>query len=527
MARALLLCALMRLKAPIALYVLVFLLASPFLSHAQETEPPDGARISAVRVSGFEMTRLSPGLQDTLAKLDGTTLNRAYLKELGARLEAEQPRFVVAVRVTQDADGRARVTFVVARIGDQDRDPDINNKYVVDDVRLHGVPPREVTPELRKELDSLSGKPLDSDAAERVGNQLRAAFPGYDVDRRTGRSDQKGHINVIYLLTRPEWARFMRFEPLSANTLFHSDQGWGAVLPLAVVVNDVRVLPIATFSNADDLIEEYSGFALRVESRRLGTERLGMSFEWSTNDPDWRNPTLAALALRPDIPGPYSGRRSVTPLLKFAFTPAVTVIGGVGITELDPVPDDSGLSSQMANVAIASLRYKQQWPHSAGPDHEAGAAFTVRAGRTSLQSDFTYESYLAEVDYLYRWRKHSVLVSAMAGGISGTAPLFERFTLGDSKTLRGWDKYEISPVGGNRMFSTSLEYRLHDVMLFLDAGSVWDTGSEKRVRFSTGLGYTPGPLFITVGFPLNTDDSRAVFSMGLRFGLSSTGIKKY
>ena len=73
----------------------------------------------------------------------------------------------------------------------------------------------------------------------------------------------------------------------------------------------------------------------------------------------------------------------------------------------------------------------------------------------------------------------------MAGGINGEAPLFERFSLGDSRTLRGWNKYDIAPAGGDRMFHASLEYRYRMLAMFLDSGSVWDTGDERRVRFST------------------------------------------
>ncbi len=57
-------------------------------------------------------------------------------------------------------------------------------------------------------------------------------------------------------------------------------------------------MPIVAWDNGDDLIEEYSGFALRFETRKLVTERLGMFFEWSTFDQTWRNPTLAALTFR-------------------------------------------------------------------------------------------------------------------------------------------------------------------------------------------------------------------------------------
>jgi len=517
----------MRIKALLALFALLVLLLTAVSAAAQETEPPDGAKIASAQVSGIDITKLSPGLQQDIGKLAGTPLNRQLLRELADRLEAEQPRYITALRTTQDADGSARVTFVVARIRDQGHDTNINSKYIVDTVEVKGVPERDISPDLRQDLQTLTGKPLDSDAADRMDQRLKSEFPSYEISRRTSRGKEQGHVDLVFVLSKAEWAHWLRFEPIDGNALYHSDQGWGAVLPLSISFNDVLVMPVFAWDTADDLIEEYSGFGVRVESRRLGTDRLGFFFEWSTNDPNWRDQTLAALAFNPQIPGPYGNRMSVTPLLKFAFLPQLSVAGGVGITELEPFADDLPIPSQMANVAIGSIRYRQQWDRSAKkPTHEAGAAFTLRKGTTSLESDFSYDRYLAEADYVYRWGKQRVVVSGMGGRINGTAPLFERFSLGDSRTLRGWDKYDINPAGGDRMFNTSVEYHVHDVMLFLDAGSVWDTGTDKRVRFSTGVGYTPGPLFMTLGFPINTDEFRAVFTAGFRFGITSTGVKK-
>ena len=34
----------------------------------------------------------------------------------------------------------------------------------------------------------------------------------------------------------------------------------------------------------------------------------------------------------------------------------------------------------------------------------------------------------------------------MAGVLTGTAPLFERFSLGNTTTLRGWNKYDLAPL---------------------------------------------------------------------------------
>jgi hypothetical protein len=53
---------------------------------------------------------------------------------------------------------------------------------------------------------------------------------------------------------------------------------------------------------------------------------------------------------------------------------------------------------------------------------------------------------------------------------------------------------------------------------------VWDDNTETRVRAATGLGFHPGPVFFTVGFPLNTDNLSAVFTMGIR--IPGFGIRK-
>jgi outer membrane protein assembly factor BamA len=144
------------------------------------------------------------------------------------------------------------------------------------------------------------------------------------------------------------------------------------------------------------------------------------------------------------------------------------------------------------------------------------ANFGVRAGSRQLESDLSYRRYLAQGSYRFGLGRHHVQATAMAGGITGDAPLFERFTLGDSTTLRGWDKYQIAPAGGDRVIYSSIEYRYTGLALFLDVGSVWDAGTERRVRVSTGFGFHAGPAFLVLGFPLNTETLRAVVTVGLR-----------
>lgn len=506
--------------------LLIALLAFPaWPARAQGPEPPDGTRITDARVSGLELNRLSPGLQADIRALAGTPLSRRAVNELAARLEAEQPRYVAAARIVRAPDDGARVVFLVARIPSQGRDANINARYIVERVDIRGLPARAFGAEVEADRQALVGQPLDSDAAQRLHTRLEEAFPDHLVRRRIARGRQSGQIRLVYDFELRESARWLRFEPLAPGAVFHADQGWGAYLPLSVSNRNLRVAPILAFDHADDLIEEYSGFGIRIESRQVGTDRLGAIFEWTNFDLDWREATVAAQALDPLVPSLYRNRSTVTTRVRFAITPKLSVSGGVSIAGLDPLNEDPLTGeplidvqpARVANAFVAGIDFAESWRPASGPDRDLEAAFTVRAGSDALESDFSYERYAGTAEYRLRWDDHRLIVSALAGGLSGDAPLFERFALGDSRTLRGWDKYRVSPAGGSRMFHLSGEYRYHGLAFFLDSGSVWDAGADRRFRVSTGIGLHPGPVFFTVGVPLNTGQHDATFMMGIRF----------
>jgi hypothetical protein len=495
--------------------LLVTLLAvSPQAATDQQPVVPEGTIITSAHVTGFDVDRLSPGLREEIGKLAGTPMNQQRLDELAARLEAERPRYVAAVRSALEPDGRARVFFVMGRRDQPDRDDNINSRYVVEHADLTGVRDEELTQVLRDALGALVGKRLDSPEASQLQEQLERDLPGYNVSRRIRRGSQTGSIRLVYEAHRRELPPWLRFEPLKTNVVYHSDQGWGSFLSLNMGNRTIRFTPIVAIDNSDDLVEEYSGYGLRFETTKLGTRRLGASLEWTWFEQDWRGATLDAVALRPDIPAIYDTRSTITPLVKFAVTPELSLSAGVSISELEPLAPAT--ESRMANAVVASIQYDTKWDDTSDATHRAGGSFGVRAGSRELESDLAYTRYFGEGWYRYDFGRHHVQATGMAGGITGHPPLFERFTLGDTSTLRGWDKYDIAPAGGDRVVYSSLEYRYTGIALFLDVGSVWDAGAERHVRVSTGFGLHAGPAFLAVGFPLNTDNLRAVFTMGLR-----------
>ena len=159
------------------------LLALPLTTQAQPTDPPDGAIVASAQVSGFDLGRLSPGLQEDIARIAGGPLDRARLTELAARIEEEQPRYVAAVRVASVPAGEVRVVFVVAHMRDQDRRGDANARYLIERVEVRGISERDAAA-LDAEVQTLVGKPLGSEDVDQVEAKVRTAFPDYDVSRR-------------------------------------------------------------------------------------------------------------------------------------------------------------------------------------------------------------------------------------------------------------------------------------------------------------------------------------------------------
>jgi outer membrane protein assembly complex protein YaeT len=108
-----------------------------------------------------------------------------------------------------------------------------------------------------------------------------------------------------------------------------------------------------------------------------------------------------------------------------------------------------------------------------------------------------------------------------AGYVQAQVPFSKKFFLGGATSLRGWGRFEVSPlanglpVGGDAMFSFSSEARAAlkgklGGVLFLDAGNVWTdlrTVDFGQIRYAVGTGLrysTPvGPIRLDWGYQLN------------------------
>ncbi len=122
-----------------------------------------------------------------------------------------------------------------------------------------------------------------------------------------------------------------------------------------------------------------------------------------------------------------------------------------------------------------------------------------------LGSDFVYTKHRWQAGYNWSKGHHSVKEVFTAGYISGRAPVYERFVVGTSSLLRGWNRYEIDPLGGNRLLHNSVEYRYKMAGVFYDCGSLWNLGRVPAILHSVGIGIHQSIFTVAVAVPLRND----------------------
>jgi outer membrane translocation and assembly module TamA len=224
----------------------------------------------------------------------------------------------------------------------------------------------------------------------------------------------------------------------------------------------------------------------------------------------WDGSTLRAADER-DI---YRNRLNVQPALRFRLTPNLSLTSGVSLERFDT--QFPAARTEASNSVVNTLRYRRSWELS-DASQTLDAAYTLRAATRALESDYVYARHLVSGTYVWQRGRSTVRLTAMGGKITGQAPLFERFILGNSTTLRGWSKFDIDPLGGSRGAYGSAEYRYRLLQAFYDSGAVWNPGQTADVKKAVGGGVHTGNLYFSVGFPVGGGRSSPIFLMAMNF----------
>ncbi len=409
----------------------------------------------------------------------------------------------------------------------KDAGSNVNVRYRVDAVIVSGdgwtmdflpgaekaAPAKKISAGMRKRLAALVGGYFDPSALDDLASRLKKEFRAGTVSHRVARGGNPENVRVFFEISD----RSKSFDVSVPKFLYQSNQGWSGSVE-ASGSSGRNKITLGLVSDGDEFAERYAGLLARYENKRLGSDRIRFGFEFDSYHEQWNSATLAQFAqpeaLAPRTYSPYRSRRNLEPSITFAISSPLTVTAGASFQSFQTQqPEPRGLA---ANAAFAGIQYHAS---SEGPraQQDIQAGYSLRAATAILGSDLAYVRHYCRAQYTLGFGKSGITDEVSAGAITGAAPLFERYYLGNSSTLRGWSKFEIDPTGGNRMVHNSVEYRYGALDVFYDAGAIWDDGQPATVRHGVGVGVRHGPFALAVAFPVRGGRADPIFMMGMNY----------
>jgi hypothetical protein len=401
--------------------------------------------------------------------------------------------------------------------GTQDSETNVNTRYTVESVIVAGDgwstnlasdhPDERISSGLRRQIADLIGAKLSPTALDELAGKLRTEFHARTVSHHVLRGAFPEYVQVVFQLT----LRSTHFDVSVPKFLYNANQGWnGAVEGTATIQHNAFTFGLV--SDGDELAERYTGMVARYENTQVGTDRVRFGFEFASYHEQWNEATRGDAP--EDTSGIYRTRENFEPVVTLVLAKPLTLSVGAGFQLFQD--EDPAAQTEAANALITTLRYQRRWDDS-DYQQDLDAAYDLREATRMLASDFAYGRHHWGLRYALRHGKHVVTDDVNMGVLIGRAPLFERYYLGNSTTLRGWSRFEIDPFGGNRMVHNSVEYRYGIFQIFYDAGAVWDSGQPAVMRHSIGTGLRQGPLFVDVAFPVREGHIDPIFMVGMNY----------
>ena len=393
----------------------------------------------------------------------------------------------------------------------------VNSRYIVESVELAGDPMTGLSRGLRENLQSLIGERFNAEELQTLALQLRKELHLKSVTPHVMRGSTSDQVKVVFEVKR----RSVTFDISVPKFLYHSKQGWSAQAVASTTIARNNNVSFGIVSDGDELTERFAGIATRYENTHVGSDRVRFRFQFESYHEQWNRSTLDALSAvgQTGNPSLYRTRQNYEPTAAFVLAKALTLTVGAGFQQMDL--QTPAVRSEAANAFIAALRYHRRVEDPDANPRDFGASYELRAATKALGSDYIYSRHRFAARYALTHNKQTISDDFTAGYIAGRAPLFERFVLGTSSLLRGWNRYAIDPLGGNRLVHNSITYgyRFPEGVaeIFYDAGALWNRSQNLSVRHSLGIGFRQSIFSVAVAFPVREGRIDPIFMVGMNY----------
>ena len=385
----------------------------------------------------------------------------------------------------------------------------VNSRYIIESVNVLGSEAKALSKSLRAELKRVIGANMDSLRLEKLASRIKDELRATRVKVHVAKGTMPGHVLVSFEVAR---------KPVDLNVakfLYDSKQGWsGEASATTHVAGNSFTLGLA--SDDDAMLERYTGIRAKYERDSLGTDRVGLRFEFDDFHEMWNQTTLSA-----DPSGIYRTRQMFMPEVRVVLMEPLELDLGFSFARFQP--STLGATTESSNAVVSTLRYHQRWGSGPGglgeaiQDQELDASYSVDSGMHVLQSDSDYTRQTVQAHYAFHHDRSGVEISFMAGRILGQAPLFDRFVLGNASMLRGWSKFDLDPAGGSRVVYGSVDYSYRHFQVFYDTGAVWDRPQDRDGKHSVGVGYKKDGFQLAVAYAIGAPRAIPVCFAGMNF----------
>ena len=388
----------------------------------------------------------------------------------------------------------------------QEPELNVNERYTVESIEISGADQSKLDPPVRDNLRELVGQKFSQEKLEELSKLIHKAFPGRPVSIQVSRGSTPDHVKVTFAVG----GRSKSLDLTAPRLAYHSRQGFSGEVDASLQTRS-NGFTLGVLSDGDTLVERFYGLKARYENRKVGTDRLRLAFDFGTFHESWNGATLVASGSQAtDL---YRTRLSFEPLATLVLARPLKLSLGASFQRFQT--QTPAARTEAANAVMITLRYDRLLEDSGPSKHRLEAGYGLRAATRTLDSDFVYNRHAGDFGYTL-WRgNHKLSERFQAGAISGIAPLSERFVLGNSSTLRGWNKYDLAPLGGSRMAHNSVEYRYRAFQIFYDAGAVWTRGQDASLKHSVGAGVHFGDFALLLAFPIRNGRVEPVLIAGL------------
>jgi hypothetical protein len=402
--------------------------------------------------------------------------------------------------------------------GTQDSEFNVNNQYTVETVLVSGdgwstdvTADRggKISSPLRKDILAIIGEKLNPATLDDLARRLRKEFHARAVEHHILRGKVADSVQVVFDIQ----ARPARFDVAIPKFLYQAGQGWsGEVEGTAILRHNSVTLGLV--SDGDELVERYSGITARYQDTHVGSDRVQLGLEYGAYHEEWNASTVGALPAEQASSEVYRTRQFVEPVATFQVSRPLSLSVGASFESFEE--QYPAAHTESANAATASLRYHHRREGSDSlEDFDAG--YDLRLANRAMGSDLVYSRHRWEFRYTLTRGKQVLIEDLTAGMIAGRGPMFERFALGNSSTLRGWSKYDLDPLGGNRMIHNTVEYRYGAFQIFYDSGAIWDGGQAVEDRNTAGVGLRHGAFSASIAFPLREGRIDPIIMLGMNY----------